>query len=133
MAPFRFSEWIRRGEPIVLYGDGTQTRDFTFIDDIALGTLSALRPLGYEIINLGGGKTPVSVNEMIGSLEDCIGKKAVVERHDFQSVDMRDTSADVTKASSILRWSPLTSPDKGFKLTAEWHKRESAWLENIVM
>lgn len=54
MAPFRFCEWIRRGEPITLYGDGTQTRDFTYIDDIARGTLAGLKPLGYEIINLGG-------------------------------------------------------------------------------
>ena len=58
MAPFRFSEWIRRNQPITLYGDGLQTRDFTYIDDIARGTLAALQPLGYEIINLGGGNAP---------------------------------------------------------------------------
>lgn len=131
MAPFRFSEWIRRGEPITLYGDGSQTRDFTYIDDIARGTLAALKPLGYEIINLGGGKTPVAVNEMIRALESHLGEEAIIDYQPFQDVDMKDTSADVSKAARLLEWSPTTPPSEGFKLTAEWHKEEGAWLSEI--
>jgi nucleoside-diphosphate-sugar epimerase len=131
MAPFRFSEWIRRGEPITLYGDGTQTRDFTYIDDVARGTLAALKPLGYEIINLGGGNTPVSVNEMIRSLETSLGKDAVIDYQPFQGVDMKDTSADVSKAARLLGWSPHTPPDDGFRKTAEWHIRENSWLGRV--
>jgi UDP-glucuronate 4-epimerase len=133
MAPFRFSEWIRRGEPITLYGDGTQTRDFTFIDDIARGTLAALKPLGYEIINLGGGNTPVAVNEMIRDLEHHLGKKAVIDYQPFQGVDMRDTSADVAKAGRLLDWSAAIFPSDGFRMTADWHRREQQWLDSVIL
>jgi UDP-glucuronate 4-epimerase len=133
MAPFRFSEWIRRGEPITLYGDGTQTRDFTYIDDVARGTLAALKPLGYEIINLGGGNTPVSVNEMIRSLETSLGKDAVIDYQPFQGVDMKDTSADVSKAAKLLGWSPHTPPDDGFRKTAEWHHANAYLLDDLSL
>ena len=56
MSVFRFVRRIAEGEPIVVFGDGTQSRDFTFVDDIARGTIAALRPLGYEVINLGGDR-----------------------------------------------------------------------------
>ena len=74
-----------------------------------------------------------SASRSIWAFKDFPRNAAVVDWQDFQIVDMRDTSADVTKASRILGWTPLTSPDKGFQLNAEWHKREAAWLENIVM
>ncbi|WP_193212250.1 SDR family NAD(P)-dependent oxidoreductase [Luteolibacter marinus] len=133
MAPFRFSEWIRRGQPITLYGDGTQTRDFTYIDDIARGTLAALKPLGYEIINLGGGNTPVTVNAMIEALELHLGRPAVIQHEAFQSVDMRDTSAEIGKARTLLGWEPLVPPDEGFRKTAEWHRAEHAWLDKVQL
>jgi UDP-glucuronate 4-epimerase len=133
MAPFRFSEWIRRGEPITLYGDGSQTRDFTYIDDIALGTLAAIRPLGYEIINLGGGNAPLSVNEMIHALERHIGKEAVLDRQPAIAADMQDTSADISKAGSLLNWQPVTLPAEGFAKTARWHLANSSWLESIEL
>src|SRR4029077_11883535 len=60
MSIFRFIKWIDEGTPIMLNGDGSQSRDFTYIDDIASGTVKALKKVGYEIINLGGGKNPVS-------------------------------------------------------------------------
>jgi nucleoside-diphosphate-sugar epimerase len=133
MSPFRFSEWIRRGLPIHLFGDGTQTRDFTYIDDIATGTLAALKPLGYEIINLGGGNTPVSVNAMIAALETHLGKKAVVHHQDFIAADMKDTAAEISKAARLLDWKPTTPPDLGFQLTAQWHADNAAWLDGIQL
>lgn len=131
MAPFRFSEWIRRDEPITLYGDGEQTRDFTYIDDIARGTLAALKPLGYEIINLGGGNTPVSINEMIETLETHLGRKAVIGRQPPFAADMQDTSAEIDKARRLLDWQPTTSPDEGIRLTAEWHAANADWLDAV--
>lgn len=131
MAPFRFSEWIRRGQPITLYGDGSATRDFTFIDDIARGTLAALKPLGYEIINLGGGNTPVSINDMIHALEEHLGKRAIIDFQPAIAADMQDTAADVSKAARLLDWIPAISPQDGFRLTAEWHHQEAAWLDSI--
>jgi nucleoside-diphosphate-sugar epimerase len=68
--PYRFTKWILEGTPITLYGDGTQARDFTYVDDIARGTILAEKPLGYEIINLGGGKEPVTINQFIAWIEE---------------------------------------------------------------
>jgi UDP-glucuronate 4-epimerase len=133
MAPFRFSEWIRRGEPITLYGDGEQTRDFTYIDDIARGTLAALKPLGYEIINLGGGNSPISINAMIHQLEDELGAKAIVDYQPAIAADMQDTAADISKASTLLDWKPEISPAIGLKKTAQWHRENGAWLDHIEL
>lgn len=131
MAPFRFCEWIRRGTPITLYGDGTQTRDFTYIDDIARGTLAALKPLGYDIINLGGGNAPLTVNSMIASLEAAIGRSARIDRQPAIAADMQDTAADISKAKHLLDWSPITSPQQGLTLTAQWHLEHAGWLDAV--
>ena len=53
MVPFRLAQWISEDRPVIVYGDGTQSRDFTYVDDIARGTVAGLRPLGYEVVNLG--------------------------------------------------------------------------------
>ena len=133
MAPFRFSEWIRRGEPIVLYGDGTQTRDFTFIDDIARGTIAALKPAGFEIFNLGGGQKPLSVNQMIQLLEESLGKKAYIQQAPIQTTDMPDTSADVAKAKEILGWEPQVYPQEGLAQTGLWHRSNAEWLDAVQL
>jgi nucleoside-diphosphate-sugar epimerase len=131
MAPFRFCEWIRRGEPLILFGDGNQTRDFTYIDDIASGTLAALKPLGYEIINLGGGNAPITVNSMIQTLEQSLGRSARVERRPPVAADMQDTAADISKAKNLLHWAPATAPAKGLELTARWHLEQAGWLDAV--
>jgi nucleoside-diphosphate-sugar epimerase len=133
MAPFRFSEWIRRGLPITLYGDGNQTRDFTYIDDIARGTLAALRPLGYEIINLGGGNTPMSINAMIAHLEANLGATTIIDRQPAIAADMQDTAANITKAARLLDWQPTTPPEKGLAATAHWHRHNAAWLDSVTL
>lgn len=133
MAPFRFSEWIQRGEPIKLFGDGEQTRDFTYIDDIANGTLAALKPLGYEIINLGGGNEPLSINTMISQLKGHLGRKAQIDYHPAIAADMQDTAASINKASELLGWHPTTPPEEGLRLTAEWHAREKEWLKEVKL
>ena len=131
MAPFGFCERIRRGLPIVLFGDGTQTRDFTYIDDIARGTLAALKPLGYQVINLGGGNEPMSILEMIAIIEDTVGKKAVVDHRPFLAADMLHTSASIGKAKQALGWTPSFDPRSGFERTAAWHMENAAWLDSI--
>ena len=75
MSPFRFIKWISEGETIQMFGDGSQSRDFTYVADIARGTVLAIQNVGYEIINLGGGRNPVSLNTIIEKLEILIGKK----------------------------------------------------------
>ena len=131
MAPFRFSEWIRRGQPINLFGDGLQTRDFTYIDDIAKGTLVALSPQGYEVFNIGGGNAPLSMNRMIEILEVSLGREAVINHLPVQNTDMQDTSADVSKAKEKLEWVPKVAPRQGLQETAEWHLANADWLDQI--
>ena len=131
MAPFRFSEWIRRGQPITLFGDGNQTRDFTYIDDIARGTLAALKPLGYEVLNLGGGNTPVSINGMIHALEQHLGKSAIIDYQPSIAADMLDTAAEISKTGSLLGWKPLITPSEGFSLTAAWHSANVSMLDAV--
>lgn len=128
MSPFRFVKWIAEGTPIRLYGDGSQTRDFTYIDDIAVGTVLALKPLGYEIINLGGGNLPLSIRRMIELLEGYLGRKAVIDQQPFHSADMRDTQADIRKAKTLLGWQPRVTFEDGLRHTAEWYRENAEWL-----
>jgi UDP-glucuronate 4-epimerase len=133
MAPYRFVHWVATGQPIKLFGDGEQTRDFTYIDDIARGTILAAKPGGYEIINLGGGNYPISINTMIALLEQYIGKRALIDRHPFNAVDMIDTQADISKAGIFLGWAPAVSPEEGFRRTVEWYRANQEMLKSICV
>ena len=131
MSPFRFIKWIDEGVAIQMYGDGKQSRDFTFVDDIAAGTISALRPLGYEVINLGGGNCPLPMIQLIKLLEVALGKKAVVQFQPGHQGDMRSTQADINKAKAMLSWEPETEPASGLAKTVEWYKQNLDWLRKI--
>ncbi|WP_438482329.1 NAD-dependent epimerase/dehydratase family protein [Oleiharenicola lentus] len=131
MAPLRFIKWIDEGTPITLFGDGTQARDFTYIDDIARGTILAAKPLGYEIINLGGGRTPTTLREVISIIESALGKKALIDAQPAHRADIQETSADITKAKRLLGWSPAVSAEDGFRKTVEWHIANRDWLKTV--
>ncbi len=133
MSPFRFIEWVRRGEAIRLFGDGSQTRDFTYIDDIARGTIAALDVKGYEVINLGGGNAPLSINRMIEEIGSELGREPVIEYLEVNRADMKDTSANVTKAWDLLGWKPTVSPLDGFKRAVAWHCENGSWLDDVVL
>lgn len=119
MAPYRFAKWIMEQTPITLYGDGSQSRDFTYVDDIARGTILAEKPLGYEIINLGGGKQPVTINQFIQWIEQLTGKKAIIHYQPFQQADMEYTMASIDKAKRLLGWEPLVDTYTGLQLMIE--------------
>lgn len=131
MSIFRFIKWIYEEKPIKIYGDGTQARDFTYIDDIARGTILALKPLGYEIINLGSGKTPVSINEIIALLEKFTERKARVEYLPFHKADLKITWAEINKAREILSWEPVIEIEEGLKRTIEWTKKNLYLVKSI--
>jgi len=133
MGIWRFVKWIEDGTPIELFGDGTQSRDFTYVDDIAEGTIKALKPVGYEIINLGGGQNPISINYVISKIEEYLGKKAVINHKEFHKADVKDTWADITKADKILDWKPKIEFDEGLKRTVEWHVKNRQWLKDIKL
>lgn len=115
MAQFRFMRWIDEEAPIELFGDGTQARDFTHVDDIAKGTIAAMQDVGYEIINLGGGNNPISINSMIQTLEKYLDKKANIDMKPFHEADMKETWADISKAKRIINWQPTISLEEGLK------------------
>jgi UDP-glucuronate 4-epimerase len=121
MAPFRFIKWIDEGKPITLFGDGTQARDFTYVDDIAMGTVLAMMPVGYEVINLGGGRNPLSMLQVIRMIEKALGKKARIASKPAHAADVKETWADIAKAKQLFGWSPAVSPEEGFRRTVEWH------------
>ena len=132
MSVLRFIKWIDESKPIVLYGDGTQSRDFTFIDDIARGTIAASeKKVGYQIINLGGGKNPISINSLISKIEILLNKSAVINQKPFHSADVDSTWADITKAKKILEWEPQISLDQGLEKTVEWYMKNKSWLKDI--
>lgn len=131
MSPYRFVKWIDDGTPIQLFGSGDQSRDFTYVDDIARGTVLALKPLGYEIINLGGGNTPLSINRMIALLEQYLGKRATIDRQPSHAADMANTQADISKARRLLDWTPSVLPEEGLRRTADWYVAHRAWLRDL--
>lgn len=131
MSPFRFIKWIYEGTPITLYGDGTQSRDFTFVDDIARGTIAALQPVGYEIFNLGRGDSPIMLNKMIEMIEKYTGKKACIDYQPVQKTDMTETMADITKAKSLLHWEPKVDFETGLKESVNWYLKNIEWTSKI--
>lgn len=133
MCIFRFIKWVDEGEPIQLTGDGSQTRDFTYVDDIARGTILAAKPLGYEIINLGGGRESVSLNEIISQIEGLLGKKAKIEFQPFHQADMQDTRADIAKAGKLLGWQPTVGVAEGLKNCVDWYLANKSWLKDVVL
>lgn len=131
MSIFRFIKWIDEGKPIILYGDGSQSRDFTYVDDIARGTILATKELGYEIINLGGGKNPISLKRVIETIEAYLGKKAVIDYRPFHKADLKETWADITKAKNLLGWEPKVSFEEGIKKTVDWYSENRDWLKDV--
>ncbi|MCT4642735.1 MAG: SDR family NAD(P)-dependent oxidoreductase [Bacteriovoracaceae bacterium] len=114
MCIFRFIRWIYEGTPIELFGDGTQARDFTFVDDIARGTiLAGQAKTGFEVINLGGGNNPISLNYVIKYIEDKLGKKAKYIHREFHKADIKETWANIDKAGKLLNWKPQISLEEG--------------------
>jgi nucleoside-diphosphate-sugar epimerase len=130
MATFRFIKWMMEGVPLVIFGDGQQERDFTYVDDIARGTISALKPLRYEIINLGNNH-PYKLSEIIRLIEKYVGKKAEFRYKELHKADMKVTWADVKKAEKYLNWQPQVSLGEGIKRTVEWTKNNWDWIRKI--
>lgn len=130
MSMFRFTQWISEGLPLRLNGDGEQSRGFTYVDDIARGTILGLQPLGYEVINLGGHET-ITMNQLIHMLEDRIGRKAAVVHHPLNSADMLANWADTSKARRMLGWQPQVSLEQGVVNLVDWYQAERDWASQI--
>ena len=131
MSPFRFVQWISEGRPVVVYGDGGQSRDFTYVDDIARGTIAGLKPVGYQVINLGSD-TPIVLMDMIRLVEELTGKKAEIKHKSFHPADVRATWADIGRAEQLLGWRPQWTCRDGFSALIEWYQANREWAKKIL-
>lgn len=131
MSMFRFVQWISEGRPVIVYGDGQQSRDFTYVDDIARGTIAGLKPLGYEVINLGSD-TPVVLMDAIRLVEELVGKKANIEYKPRHPADVLATWADIGKAERLLEWRPKIQFEKGVAHLVAWYRENREWARDVV-
>ncbi len=130
MSPFKFIKQITEGKVVTVYGDGSQKRDFTYIDDIARGTVQALRLKGFQTVNLGGNR-PYALRYFIRLIEKYSGKKAKIKYQKWQSADMRNTWADISLAKKLLGWWPDTCLEEGVRQTVEWHKENDKLVRTL--
>lgn len=122
MAPFKFIDRITRGRPIQQFGDGTTSRDYTYISDIVDGVVRAVdTPLGYEILNLGNGR-PFELSKFIGIVEKAVGREAIIEMLPNQPGDVDRTCANIDRAKELLGYSPKVTFEEGITRTVDWYK-----------
>lgn len=125
LAIHKFAKLIEQGKPIPIYGDGTMMRDFTYIDDIIDGTVSAIQKCaGFEIYNLGESK-PITVNDLVTEIEKALGRQAVKEYLPVQPGDVARTYADITKAASELGYNPATTIETGLAEFVAWLRQRT--------
>lgn len=131
MSLFRFVQWINERRPVTIFGDGNQKRDFTYVDDIARGTVAALRPVGYEVVNLGSDK-PVALIDAVRMIEHLTGQEAAVDYQPRHPADVLATWADIGKARALLSWQPEVPFATGLERLVKWYKDNVSWARHIV-
>ncbi len=131
LAMFRFVQWVAEGRPVRINGDGMQTRGFTYVDDIAVGTILGLRPLGYEIMNLGGHES-ISMIDLLRMIEEMLDRQATIEYGPFHPADMMNNLADVSKARRVLGWEPKFTLRKGVRNLVDWYLAEREWTSQVL-
>ena len=127
LAIHKFTKMILEDKPIPFYGDGTTKRDYTYIDDIVDGILKSMNYLFnneevYEIFNLGESHV-VSLKEMVETIENALGKKAILDIQPMQPGDVDKTYADISKAKAMIGYDPQTNFADGIRKFVEWYKK----------
>lgn len=130
MSLFRFVQWVHEGRPVRLYGDGSQSRDFTYVDDVARGTVAGLAPLGCEVVNLGAG-APVPLREVLRFVESRVGRAARVVESPPHPADAPATWADIAKARRLLGWTPRTAWQDGVQRLVDWYAENRSWARQV--
>ena len=121
MAVYLFTDWIAKGQPLRLHGDGSQGRDYTYVTDTVSGVVAALdRPNGYRIYNLGNNRPQPNLR-LIELIEGELGKKAVIEYHEYPSLDPQQTCADISRARADLGYDPQVPLEEGVRRFVEWY------------
>ena len=136
---FRFVQWISEGRPVLVYGDGQQSRDFTYVGDVARGTVATLgsrtsppTPHGhFEVINLGSNR-PVVLLDALRLVEELVGKKATLLYSPLHPADVLATWADIGKAEQLLGWRPQVGFEEGVRELVNWYRANRAWAKDIL-
>ena len=131
MSLFRLVQRISEGRPVTVFGDGTQSRDFTYVDDVARGTVAGLTQLGYEIINLGSNG-PFKLNDAIRLVEQATSRQANIVHAPRDPSDVRATWANIDKASRLLNWHPQVGFAAGVDRLVRWYRDNRAWAKDIA-
>lgn len=123
LAIHKFFNSILKGQPIPVFGDGSTSRDYTFVNDTIRGIEAAINyeQSQFEIINLGNHQT-ITLSELILAIEQICGKKAIIDRQPEQPGDVPQTYADITKAQKLLNYHPSTKLETGLLAFYEWFK-----------
>jgi UDP-glucuronate 4-epimerase len=129
LAIHKFTKAILKGEPITMYGDGSTSRDYTYVEDTVQGIIAAMKydQSEFEIINLGNNYS-ISLKELIRSIEEVTGKKAVIEQLPEQPGDVPKTFADISKAKQLLGYNPQTQLKDGLQKFFTWFKENEELL-----
>jgi UDP-glucuronate 4-epimerase len=123
LAICNFADRILKGKEIIIFGDGTYKRDFTFITDIVDGIIAAIQYLnGFQIFNLGNSK-PVEINYLVKLLEKALSQKAIIKYSDKQLGDVALTYADISEANKKLGYFPTVNIEEGIKRFINWFKK----------
>ena len=122
LAIHKFTRLISRGEPVPFFGDGTTSRDYTFVEDIVAGILASLdRCDRYRIYNLGGSD-PVTLKQLLDELQEAVGKTAIIDRRPAQLGDVERTYADLTRSTAELGYKPKVTLAEGLRRFVEWYR-----------
>jgi UDP-glucuronate 4-epimerase len=130
MSIFRFMHTIAAGKPITVYGDGSQQRDFTYVGDIARGTIAALRPVGFEVVNLGSDR-PMRLDAVIEQIGNIVGRRPVIQRLPAHPADVPATWASIEKAGRLFDWRTQVSLEDGLQRTAQWHRENHELVSTL--
>lgn len=130
MSIFRFCRWISEGDTISVFGDGKQSRGFTYVSDVVDGVIGSLDLAGYNVINLGGHEL-ITINDLITKISQKAGRNANIERHPALPAEISTSLADVSKAGKLLGWSPKISLDEGIAQTLAWYHQERSWASKL--
>ena len=130
MSVLGFIRAVSEGEPITLFGDGTQRRDFTYVDDVARGTVASLRLNGYEVINLGTDQA-IMLKDVIQLIEDSVGRSAQVQYKARDPADPLETRANIDRARMLLGWSPEVGIQDGIRNTVAWYTENREWARHL--
>ena len=130
MSLFRFVQWTMEGRPLIVYGDGKQSRDFTYVDDVARGTIAGLAPVGYDTFNLGSDR-PWRLEEVIRLISEAVGKQPRIEYRPRHPADVAATWADINRARQQLGWAPQWTLQEGIARLVQWYRDNRDWTRHI--